>query len=85
MTTDKEYCDYDGAMKIKGDVEKYWFDRGYRIEAKLVAMGFAPVMRSARYDVRCDDLVNGMPLPRCKIDNAANENQFFSPSELATA
>lgn len=85
MCTDRDYCDKDGALRVKADIEKYWLERGYRVEAKLVPMKFHAAMRSARFDVRCDDIVNGMPLARCKIGAAANENQSFDPTLLVTA
>ena len=84
MTCTKDYCDYDGAMRIKNNVETYWRDRGYRVEVKLVEMGFVPAMRSKRWDTRCPDLVNGFPRPECKID-AANENRPIREQASALA
>ena len=42
---------------------KYWRDRGYAVDVKLIEAGFVAAMRSARTDVR-SDMVNGFPTKR---------------------
>jgi hypothetical protein len=63
-----DFCDNDGARKLKMKIEEYWISRGFDVSINLVEAGFVPAMRSARTDVR-SNMVNGMP-PRKK--NARN-------------
>ena len=60
---DHDFCNVDGARRLKQRIEEYWRDRGYTVEVKLVEAGFVAAMRSARTDVR-SDMVNGMPTRR---------------------
>lgn len=39
---------------------RYWRERGYTVDVKLIEAGFVAAMRSARTDVR-SDMVNGLP------------------------
>ena len=55
-----DYCNADGARRLKEKIEKYWLERGYDVNIDLVDAGFVPAMRSARTDVR-SNMVNGMP------------------------
>ena len=57
---DHDFCNADGARRLKQRIEEYWRDRGYTVDVKLVDAGFVAAMRSARTDVR-SDMVNGMP------------------------
>ena len=57
---DHDFCNPDGARRLKQRIEEYWRDRGYQVEIKLVEAGFVAAMRSARTDVR-SDMVNGLP------------------------
>ena len=59
-----DFCDQDGARKLKAKIEEYWATRGFDVSINLVDAGFVPAMRSARTDVR-SNMVNGMP-PRKK-------------------
>lgn len=69
---DIELCDYEGAMRLKRKLEEYWLERGYSVTFKLVEAPFVSQMRMARYDVRSDDIKNGIPLPRCRIRGVAH-------------
>jgi hypothetical protein len=60
---DHDFCNVDGARRLKQRIEEYWRDRGFAVEVKLIEAGFVPAMRSARTDVR-SDMVNGMPTKR---------------------
>ena len=60
---DHDFCNTDGARKIKNRIEEYWKDRGFQVDVKLIDAGFVAAMRSARTDVR-SDMVNGMPRRR---------------------
>ncbi|MEZ6022300.1 MAG: hypothetical protein R3C16_02540 [Hyphomonadaceae bacterium] len=71
---DHDFCNVDGARRLKQRIEDYWRDRGYTVDVKLVEAGFVAAMRSARTDVR-SDMVNGMPTKR-----ADNERERGSPS-----
>lgn len=55
-----DFCDQDGARKLKAKIEEYWASRGFEVHINLVDAGFVPAMRSARTDVR-SNMVNGMP------------------------
>ncbi|MES1200723.1 MAG: phosphoglycolate phosphatase [Pseudomonadota bacterium] len=55
-----DFCNADGARRLKQRIEDYWRERGYSVDIKLIEAGFVPAMRSARMDVR-SDMVNGLP------------------------
>lgn len=65
---DHDFCNTDGARKIKNRIEEYWKDRGFQVDVKLIDAGFVAAMRSARTDVR-SDMVNGMPRRRASEAN----------------
>jgi hypothetical protein len=67
---DADFCNTDGARRIKNKIEDYWRERGYDVDVKLVDAGFMAAMRSARTDVR-SDMVNGMPRKRRADDQGA--------------
>jgi len=60
---DHDFCNADGARRLKQRIEEYWRDRGYTVDVKLIDAGFVAAMRSARTDVR-SDMVNGFPTKR---------------------
>ena len=64
-----DFCNQDGARKLKAKIEEYWSERGFDVSISLVDAGFVPAMRSARTDVR-SNMVNGMP-PRKKSERRA--------------
>ena len=65
---DHDFCNADGARRLKQRIEEYWRDRGYNVDIKLVEAGFVAAMRSARTDVR-SDMVNGLPSRKEDRDN----------------
>lgn len=69
---DADFCNTEGARRLKLKIEDYWRDRGYDVDIKLVDAGFMAAMRSARTDVR-SDMVNGLPRRR-------NEDEERTPS-----
>jgi hypothetical protein len=71
---DHDFCNVDGARRLKQRIEEYWRDRGYSVDVKLVEAGFVAAMRSARTDVR-SDMVNGFPTKR-----AANDRDNRNPN-----
>ena len=64
---DHDFCNCDGARRLKMRIEEYWRDRGFKVDVKLVDAGFVAAMRSARTDVR-SDMVNGFPTKRASSD-----------------
>jgi len=71
---DHDFCNVDGARRLKLRIEEYWRDRGFAVDVKLIEAGFVAAMRSARTDVR-SDMVNGFPNKR-----AANDRDNRNPS-----
>ncbi len=67
---DHDFCNVDGARRLKQRIEEYWRERGFTVEVKLVEAGFVAAMRSARTDVR-SDMVNGFPTRRTEADERA--------------
>lgn len=63
----KDFCNKEGALKIKRTIESYWLRQGYKVNVELVEGGFTPTMRSCRFDIR-SNLVNGKPTPSMKIN-----------------
>jgi hypothetical protein len=55
------YCNLDGAMLLKQQIEDYWRDRGRAVNVTLHGVGFVAAMRFARTDVR-SDMRNGYPV-----------------------
>lgn len=70
---DHDFCNADGARRLKQRIEEYWRDRGYNVEIKLVEAGFVAAMRSARMDVR-SDMVNGFPTHRQETNERTRPN-----------
>ena len=62
-----DFCNVDGARRLKQRIEEFWRERGYNVDVKLVEAGFVAAMRSARTDVR-SDMVNGFPTKREDAD-----------------
>ena len=70
----KDWCDEEGAKRLREKISAYWAERGYEVDVDLIDAGFVPAMRSARTDVR-SNMVNGMPRRRI-----ANETGSARPS-----
>lgn len=62
---DHDFCNVDGARRLKQRIEEYWRERGFTVDVKLIEAGFVAAMRSARTDVR-SDMVNGMPTKKAE-------------------
>ena len=76
----KDWCDEDGAKRLREKINSYWAERGYEVDVDLVDAGFVPAMRSARTDVR-SNMVNGMPRRRIASEaNAARPS--YRPREI---
>jgi hypothetical protein len=70
---DHDFCNVDGARRLKQRIEEYWRDRGFNVDVKLIEAGFVAAMRSARTDVR-SDMVNGFPTKRADASNRERPN-----------
>jgi hypothetical protein len=71
-----DFCDTDGARRLKARIEEYWSERGFDVNINLVEAGFVPAMRSARTDVR-SNMINGLP-PRRKAERPAQIGRVSS-------
>ena len=72
----KDWCNTDGARRLKEKIAEYWSERGYEVDIDLVDAGFVPAMRSARTDVR-SNMINGMP--RRKLVNVNEVRSEYRP------
>lgn len=79
----KDWCDEEGAKRLREKINAYWAERGYEVDVDLVEAGFVPAMRSARTDVR-SNMVNGMPRRRAAGDPGA-QRPTYRPRDAASA
>lgn len=79
----KDWCDEDGAKRLREKINAYWSERGYEVDVDLVEAGFVPAMRSARTDVR-SSMVNGMPRRRA-LGEGGSARPTYRPRGEATA
>lgn len=56
----EDFCDRDGAYKLKAKIESYWAERGHEVQVDILPGPFNIALRSARFDVR-SNLRNGLP------------------------
>lgn len=75
-----DWCNEDGAKRLKHKIEQYWTERGYDVSIDLVDACFIAAMRSARTDVR-SNMVNGMPRRRLQADENANRRGYSATSD----
>lgn len=74
----KDWCDTEGAQRLRDKIREYWADRGYDVDVDLVDAGFVAAMRSARTDVR-SNMVNGMPRRR-RADELTGGRKSYRPN-----
>lgn len=74
----KDWCDTDGANRLREKIREYWEARGYDVDVDLVDAGFVAAMRSARTDLR-SNMVNGMPRRR-RVDETKGKRTTFRPA-----
>lgn len=79
---DHDFCNVDGARRLKQRIEEYWRERGYAVDVKLIEAGFVAAMRSARTDVR-SDMVNGFPTKRASSEQRAAAQSVRGLMEVA--
>lgn len=78
----KDWCDEEGAKRLREKINSYWSERGYEVDVNLIDAGFVPAMRSARTDVR-SNMVNGMPMRRAAGEAGASRSSY-RPREQRT-
>lgn len=77
-----DWCNEDGAKRLKHKIEQYWSERGYDVSIDLVDACFIAAMRSARTDVR-SNMVNGMPRRRLQTEENTNRRGYSVTTETA--
>lgn len=75
-----DWCNEDGAKRLKLKIEQYWNERGYDVNVDLVDACFIAAMRSARTDVR-SNMVNGMPRRRLESEDTASRRSYSAASD----
>ncbi len=80
----RDWCDAEGARRLKEKIREYWAERGYEVDVDLVDSGFVAAMRSARTDVR-SDMVNGMPSRRKASDGANRRSAYRAGTDQQAA
>lgn len=78
-----DWCNEEGAKRLKQKIEQYWSERGYDVNVDLVDACFIAAMRSARTDVR-SNMVNGMPRRRLAGEENATRRGYSAPNEAVT-
>jgi hypothetical protein len=72
-----DWCNEDGAKRLKNKIEQYWSERGFEVNIDLVDACFIAAMRSARTDVR-SNMVNGMPRRRIADESQTTRRSYSS-------
>lgn len=75
-----DWCNEDGAKRLKQKIEQYWSERGFEVNVDLVDACFIAAMRSARTDIR-SNMVNGMPRRRLATDESASRRSYSTNAE----
>ena len=78
-----DWCNEDGAKRLKNKIEQYWSERGFEVNIDLVDACFIAAMRSARTDVR-SNMVNGMPRRRI-ADESSTVRRSYSGNQVEDA
>lgn len=79
-----DWCNEDGAKRLKNKIEQYWSERGFEVNIDLVDACFIAAMRSARTDVR-SNMVNGMPRRRIADESKTTRRSYSSDDPIRTA
>lgn len=79
----KDWCDTEGAHRLREKIREYWAERGYEVDVDLVDAGFVAAMRSARTDLR-SNMVNGMPRRR-SVDVSGGARTDYRPAAASQA
>lgn len=78
-----DWCNEDGAKRLKQKIEQYWGERGYDVNIDLVDACFIAAMRSARTDIR-SNMINGMPRRRVGAEESNIRRAYKAPAEDST-
>ena len=76
-----DWCNEDGAKRLKQKIEQYWSERGYDVDVDLVDACFIAAMRSARTDIR-SNMVNGMPRRRAATEESTTRRGYVATNEV---
>ena len=79
-----DWCNEDGAKRLKQKIEQYWSERGYEVDVDLVDACFIAAMRSARTDIR-SNMVNGMPRRRATEDSLEARRGYIASNDVESA
>ena len=79
-----DWCNEDGAKRLKQKIEMYWSERGYDVNVDLVDACFIAAMRSARTDIR-SNMVNGMPRRRVNSEENNIRRDYKASAENTVA
>ena len=55
-----EFCDADGAGRLKQRIEEFWRARGFAVSVEFIEGRLSAAVRSAHTDVR-SDMLDGLP------------------------
>ena len=79
-----DWCNEEGAKRLKNKIEQYWQERGFDVNIDLVDACFIAAMRSARTDVR-SNMVNGMPQRRIPAEGEQRRSYSADAGKSAAA
>lgn len=79
-----DWCNEDGAKRLKNKIEQYWTERGFDVNVDLVDACFIAAMRSARTDIR-SNMLNGMPRRRLNAEESNIRRDYKASAENTVA
>lgn len=79
-----DWCNEDGAKRLKNKIEQYWTERGFDVNVDLVDACFIAAMRSARTDIR-SNMLNGMPRRRLNAEESNIRRDYKASTENTVA
>ena len=79
-----DWCNEEGAKRLKNKIEQYWSERGFDVNVDLVDACFIAAMRSARTDIR-SNMLNGMPRRRLNAEESNIRRDYKASAENTVA
>ena len=79
-----DWCNEEGAKRLKNKIEQYWSERGFDVNVDLVDACFIAAMRSARTDIR-SNMLNGMPRRRLNAEESNIRRGYKASAENTVA
>ncbi len=79
-----DWCNEEGAKRLKNKIEQYWTERGFDVNVDLVDACFIAAMRSARTDIR-SNMLNGMPRRRLNAEESNIRRDYKASAENTVA